>query len=123
MKVEKMSSKDKKFIRYLNNSLKNPSMLTLQDKCYRFIGKETVERRYDELQEERKQAFLYFFKKNKTDDRIELLKPRNEVPFNWFSYFKIEYKGEVPEALKEAYQKLYQANTEPPRRKFFQFRK
>jgi hypothetical protein len=122
MKVENMSSKDKKFLQYMDNSLKNPILLTLQEKCYKYIGKEIVDERFKQLQEDRNKAFMYFFKQNKTDRRIEILKPRNEIPFDWFSYFRIEYKGEVPEALKEAYQKLYQANSEPPRRKFFQFR-
>jgi hypothetical protein len=122
-KVEKMSSKDKAFLKYLDSSLKNPEFLTLQEKCYQFIGKEDVEKQYKLLEEERKKAFLAFFVQNKTVNRIEVLKPKNEVPFNWFSYYRIEYKGEVPESLKEAFEKLYQVNSEPPRRKFFQLRR
>jgi hypothetical protein len=122
-KVEKMSSKDKAFISYLDSSVKNPALLTLQEKCYRFVGKEAVDKQYKRLENERKQAFVALFEKNKTSDRIEVLKPENEVPFNWFSYYRIEYKGEVPEALKEGFQKLYEYNSEPPRRKFFQLRR
>lgn len=122
-KVEKMSSKDKDFLKYLDSTLKNPEFLTLQEKCYKFIGKEDIEKQYKLLEEERKKAFLAFFEPNKTANRIEVLKTKSEVPFNWFSYYQIEYKGEVPEALKEAFQKLYQVNSEPPRRKFFRLRR
>jgi hypothetical protein len=122
-KVEKLSSKDSSFIRYMDRAIKNPAFLTLQEKCYRFIGKEIVSKSYEQLKNERKTAFLYFFKQNGTAKRIEFKEAKNEVPFNWFSYFSIQYKGEVPEALKEAYQKLYEYNSEPPRRKFFQLRR
>ncbi|MGE5406649.1 MAG: DUF748 domain-containing protein [Methanosarcina sp.] len=122
-KVEKMSSRDKAFISYLDSSIKNPTFLTLQEKCYRYVGKENVDKQYKRLENERKQAFVAIFEKNKTADRIEILKPVNEVPFNWFSYYRIEYKGEIPETLKEGFQKLYEYNSEPPRRKFFQLRR
>ncbi len=119
MKVEKLNSKDKTFIRYLNDVVKNPELLTLQEKCYRFIGPETAEKKYMELSEKRREAFLKYFRDNKTENRVDILKVKSMVPYNWFSHYDIKYKGDVPESLSKAFDKLYEINSEPPRSEFF----
>lgn len=119
MKVEKLSSKDKDFIRFLDNSIKYPEFLTLQEKCYRFIGREVVEKKYSELIEKREDAFLRYFRDNSTDKRVEMIKVKTMVPYNWFSHYDIRYKGDIPESLSKAFDKLYEINSEPPRREFF----
>ncbi len=118
MKVERMSTKDSSFIKYLDKVLKKPLPLTLQEKCYRFVGREIVAQKFDQIAEERKKEFLKSFRKNSTEKQVEFLSLENQVPFNWFSYFKIDYKGEIPEALSAAYYKLFEFNTEPPRKKY-----
>jgi hypothetical protein len=123
MEVDNMSTREKEFIGYLNRSVKNSELLTLQEKCARFIGWDLVNKRYDELITMRRNAFLDYFRENGTDKRVEVLEVKNQVPVNWFSYYKIDYKGEIPEELKEAFDKLYEANTEPPRRKYLRFRR
>jgi hypothetical protein len=123
MEVENMPVREKEFVKYLDNTINNPELLTLQEKCVRFIGWDLVNKRYEELIEMRRTAFLDYFKDNDTDRRIEILDVKNQVPVNWFSYFQIDYKGDMPEKLTEAFNKLYDFNTEPPRRKYLPFRR
>lgn len=107
MEVEKLSSRDPDFLAYIEKQANNPGMLTLQEKCYMYIGREHVQERFNELMESRKREFLSFFEKDKTMDRVEMKEPQNRVPYDWFSFFGINYKGDVPESLKEAYDQLY----------------
>lgn len=119
MKVEKLSSKDSSFIRFLDRSLKNSELLSLQEKCSRFVEREVVENSYDNLVKFRREAFLQQFEKDGTAKRIDFLEIQNKIPYNWFSYYEINYKGDIPESLAEAFDKLYEINSEPPRRQFF----
>ncbi|MGE5419375.1 MAG: hypothetical protein ACM3UT_04275, partial [Chloroflexota bacterium] len=119
MKVEKLNSRDEDFLRFLGKNIKNPEFLTVQEKCYRFIGKEVVDKKYEELIEKRKEAFMKYFRDNKTENKIDILKVKNQVPYNWFSHYDINYKGDIPESLAKAFDKLYELNSEPPRRRIF----
>lgn len=119
LKVENLSTLDKKFRLYLDSSIKKPLPLTLQAKCSRLIGEDLVNRRYELLQKERKDIFMKYFNESKTAARVDFLKEEDQFPFNWFSYFRIDYKGKVPESLQKAFDKLYQINSQPPREKYF----
>ena len=119
LEVDKLTFKDHALKKFLDGSLKKPGLLTLQEKCRRVVGKEIIERDYKALVERRRKAFLKYFKDNDSDSRVEILKVKNEVPYNWFSYYDINYKGEVPESLAKAFKKLYEINSEPPRREYF----
>jgi hypothetical protein len=57
------------------------------------------------------------------DNRVNILKGENVVPYNGFSFYRIEYKGEFPESLIKAYNQLNEYNNEAPRKKFEQERK
>lgn len=119
IKVEKMPAKDSALLNYLNKTLKKPLPLTVQERYYKYVGREVVSRKFELMAEKRREVFMKFFRDNGTDNRIEFLKIENQVPYNWFSYFKIDYKGEMPESLKEAFNKLYEINSEPPREDYF----
>lgn len=119
MRVEKLSSKDSSFIRFMDRSLKDSELLTLQEKCSRFVGSVVVERSYDNLIKFRREAFLQQFVNDGTAERIEFKEIQNKIPYTWFSYYEINYKGDIPETLAEAFDKLYEINSEPPRREFF----
>ena len=47
----------------------------------------------------------------------------NATLMSWFSYFDINYKGDVPKKLSEAFNKLYEIDRDPPRREYFDLRK
>lgn len=120
--IEKMSSKDDGFIKYLDKYKNNSKLYTVQDKCYQIVGNNLVNNKFEKLMDSRYKAFLDYFKQEKTSAQIKILSNKNAVPFNGFSDFSINYKGDFPEYLKEASQKLNQFNANAPRDKYKKFR-
>lgn len=121
--IEKMSIKDSTFIRYLNRAIKDTMIFTVQEKCYLLVGRSKVNTIYKNLGIQRKEKVLFYFKENETDKQVHFREEDQVVPRNGFSFYKIEYKGEMPESFKEAFDKLNEIDSEPPRKKYFLFRK
>jgi len=121
--IERMSSKDLLFIKYLNNVITDSMLFTVQEKCYRLVGADLVNKEFNKLKRIRVKTFLDFFKENGTDNQITIMKDENTIPFNGFSYFKISYKEDIPESLLKAYQQLNDYDSESPRDKYKAFRK
>ncbi|MGE5395285.1 MAG: DUF748 domain-containing protein [Candidatus Saccharibacteria bacterium] len=118
LKIDKMSIKDPAFIRYMNSQIKDSLAFTVQEKCARFIDPNVVETKYRQLKKAREERFLADFKEKGLDNRVKLLADKNVVPFNGFTYYKIDYEGDFPESLLKAYNKMNRLNNEPPRRKY-----
>jgi hypothetical protein len=57
------------------------------------------------------------------DKQIKISKGEYVIPYNGFSFYKIEYKGEIPDALIKAYKEMNELNNEAPRKKYKQERK
>ena len=121
--VANMSIKDSTFFHYITSYCNDGSLFTIQEKCERYIGKILVTKRYSQLLDSRKRAFLSVFSKNGTANRVKIHANENSIPYNGFSFFKIEYNGEKPEILQEAYQKLEDLNDETPRSRYRDARK
>jgi hypothetical protein len=122
-RIDKMSIKDSLFIHYLNNKIRDSLIYTVQGKCAGIIDSAFINVRFDQLNKERENAFLLYFKKRGVDNRVKILKGEQVVPYNGFSFYKIEYKGGFPEILIKAYNKMNELNSEAPRKKFKQERK
>ncbi|MGZ4117263.1 MAG: DUF748 domain-containing protein, partial [Bacteroidia bacterium] len=122
LSIDKMSPKDSNFVHFLDKNIKDSSLFTIQEKCYAFVGKTLIDKKFEQLKKERKEIFLGYFKKENREKQVEFTKSKNEIPFNGFSYYKIKYKGEIPKSLLDAFQQLYEINTEPPRDKYLKFR-
>ncbi len=121
--IEKMSSKDSLFLKYLDSHVKDSMLFTVQEKCYRLIGTTLVNKKYEQLVKEREGVFMNYFKNNGTEKQVTLFANENTIPFNGFSFFKINYKGDVPESVLSAYEKLNEMNSEEPRKKYLNLRK
>jgi hypothetical protein len=117
-KVCKMSVKDSLFVHYLNRQIKDSMLFTIQDKCMELIHSDIVHAKFKQLNIERENAFLSFFKEDAVENRIKFSDPENTIPYNGFSFYKIEYKGVYPASLIKAYQELNELNDETPREKF-----
>jgi hypothetical protein len=122
MNVEEIQLKDSLFVHYLNEQVNDPLIFTVQEKCRRFVGDEFINARLSHIRSERKKNFLSFFKENGTVSRVRMLKSDNSIPKSGFSYFKIDYKGGIPESLQKAYRELQNLNGENPRRKYLRLR-
>jgi hypothetical protein len=116
--VEKMSVKNEKFVSYLNKQTADSMLFTVQDKCSRFLGGTIVDTKFNQLNRERESAFISYFKDANVENRITISADQNVIPYNGFSFYKIEYKGEFPEKLVDAYLKMNELNDKAPRNLF-----
>lgn len=121
LRIDKMNPKDPSFVKYLDNHARDTSIFTIQEKCYRLVDSAVVRRKFIQLMKNREREFMSYFKENGTEKQVKMYASLDVIPFNGFSYFKIDYKGEIPPALLEAYDRLIEMNDEPARVKYLQY--
>jgi len=122
-KVDRMSVKDSLFVRFLDHYAKDSMLFTVQEKCMRFTGSKIIASSFSQLIKKREEVFARFFKDNGTNGRVKFNAGENGIPYSGFSYFKINYKGEIPDELNTAYRKLNNLNEESPRKRYLRERK
>jgi hypothetical protein len=116
--IERMSIKDSLFNRYLDQKTKGQLLFTVQEKCMKVVGHEQVEKKWRELLRAREQAFMTYFREEGLSSRIKLRTPERKIPYNGFSFYKIDYQGEWPGTLLKAYANMERLNDQSPRLKF-----
>jgi hypothetical protein len=121
--VDKMSVKDSLFVRFLNTKSGGNQLFTIQEKCNKFVGSAIITARFNQLNKERENAFMVQFREKNVDNRVKIYPAEETIPYNGFSFFKIVYNGEFPDALIKAYRKMNEFNDEAPREKFKKERK
>ena len=123
-----MSVKDSNFVHFMEMQLGNKMLFTVQEKCLNYlaaknknsttaIGQKIVDVQFNKLTNEREKIFRSYFAEAGVEKQIKFKVQQNTVPYNGFSFYKITYKGDIPESLKDAYQQMNELNNEPPRRK------
>ena len=117
LKVNSLSVRDTKFNNYLDNILKDTMLFTIQEKCSKLVGLSIVNFGFNKLKEARADSFKSCFKKEVLG-QIKIMKGENIIPFNGFSFYKIEYSGAIPKSLQKAYEELQVLNEEAPRNKY-----
>ena len=118
LQLTKMSIKDSLFVQYLDAYSKDTMLFTIQEKCARIISEKTINQKWMEVTNERENTFLAPFKEMDVNSRVKFLKAKNTIPYNGFSFYKIEYTGEFPDALMKAYREMNSLNASAPRKKF-----
>ena len=113
-----MSIKDSLFIDFLDRQTKQPLLFTIQDKCLALIGEKKVDLKFMQLLKDRESAFLNYFKDRQIANRIKIMPREDKIPYNGFSFYRIDYKGQLPSDLEEALKDLEELNNEYPRKKF-----
>jgi hypothetical protein len=121
--VDIMSVKDSAFIHYLNLQIKDSLIFTIQEKCTSIVDSSVINTKFHQLIKDREHAFNLIFSKKDVANRIKISKSEFIVPFNGFSFYKIEYQGEIPESLIRAYKEMNELNNEAPRKKYKHDRK
>jgi hypothetical protein len=116
--VDNMSIKDEEFVKYLNRQTADSMLFTTQDKCNRLLGATFVEAKYNQLNREREAVFISFFKDRNVEKRVKISANQSVIPYNGFSFYKMQYKGEFPEALMKAYHRMNELNDKAPRNLF-----
>ena len=120
--INNMSNKDSLFIHYLNSKSGSKLAFTVQDKCINLLGEKIIDFKFNELNTLRKSAFKLYFKENNLNTRLNIHSVTDNIPFNGFSYYIIDYKGDIPKSLKKAYERINELNNESPRKKFKKIR-
>ena len=119
--IDKMSVKDSMFVRYLDKVVPDSMIFTVQEKCGIFIDKSLVDFRLEQLLKRREAVFKNYFGQAAT--RVKFSRREAVTPFNGFSYYKIEYNGEIPKKLRKAYGEMNDLNDNAPRKKYLNQRK
>ena len=120
--VDKMSAKDAGFVKYINRQTHDSMLYTNQDKCIRLLGRSFIDARYRQLNKERENVFLSYFKDKKVDNRVRITAGTSVIPYNGFSFYKIDYKGVFPDDLVKANRTMNELNDEAPRNIFKKLR-
>ena len=118
LEVDKMSIKDPSFVHVLKRGIPDTVMFTIQEKCNNFVGSTKVNAQYELLVKEREKEFRSLFIKNGTEKQVKMHPHEDSVPYNGFSYFKINYQGDLPKSLRKAYEEMHELNSETPRNKY-----
>lgn len=116
--VNKMSVKDSLFVHYLHQKVNDTMIFTIQEKCSKYVDSAIIDAKFKQLNKERENAFISYFKKQEVEKQIKIYTNKNLIPYNGFSFYKIEYKGEFPEYLIKANGQMDELNDEAPRKKF-----
>jgi UDP:flavonoid glycosyltransferase YjiC (YdhE family) len=102
LKVEKMATKDPAFTRYLDSHVKDEMIFTVQQKCKNMVGQKHIDKQFDNIKRARESAFRSVFKDDGTDAQVKMVAEVNGIPFNGFSFYKINYKGDIPNSLRKS---------------------
>lgn len=118
LSVDQMSVKDSLFIRFLNKRVNCSEVFTVQEKCATLINPVILGTKFNQLNKERINAFVSYFKNKGVENQIKIYAGKNVIPYNGFSFFEIKYNGEFPKSLTKAYQQMNDFDGEAPRKKF-----
>jgi hypothetical protein len=116
--IDRMAIRDSAFLHYLNGQVGKNMLFTIQDQCKSLISPDKIDFLFKKLNKEREKVFLAYFKAEGIGKGVKFKQELNSIPYNGFSFYGIEYKGEWPEDLKEAYDKMMELDNESPRDKF-----
>lgn len=118
VEVAKMSIKDANFLKYLDSQVKDKLLFSVQQKAAVMIKPELVDARYNALNKARITKFLSYFEEEKVQNQVKINKNVSEIPFNGFSYYDIEFKGEIPDYIQDAFEKMEELDNSKPREKY-----
>ncbi len=121
--VNKMSIKDIGFLNYLDHQTGSKMLFTVQQKCLKLMNAAFISEKYRKLNADRIKVVTAFFKAEKARNQIKIYHGETIVPYNGFSNYRMVYKGEMPEMLKNAYMQMDEFNDEFPRNRYSKERK
>ncbi|NJK96053.1 MAG: hypothetical protein HC905_15105 [Bacteroidales bacterium] len=105
--IEKMSIKDPAFLKYLDNYVKDTSLITVQAKCRVYLGEKFIQNKYNELIQNREKEFLKYFEENNTKNQVKI-SDKLKVPFltMGFRIIKLTIKAIFPTSCSKHIIKL-----------------
>jgi hypothetical protein len=119
--IEKIPVKDSTFQLYLTHK-GGKQLHTVQEKCRLVVSANEVNKNMNELNQRRREFFISFFKNKGVEKQVHFKAIKDTIPFNGFSQYRVDYKGDFPEEVLEAYEKINELDNNSPRNKFKQER-
>ncbi|MEI6755172.1 MAG: DUF748 domain-containing protein [Paludibacter sp.] len=116
--VEQMSIRDSAFLVCINTHSRGAMAFSIQEKCQTYVHASVVNVRYEQLNLQRKEAFMALIKKKEVLNQIRFSAPENVIPLNGFSFYRIIYKGDFPESFMKAYRQMNQINSQNERKQY-----
>ncbi len=77
-----------------------------------------VDKQYATLQKNREAKFRSYFSEENIEKRIKINKSEVAVPFDGFSFYKINYDGDIPKQLRDAYQEMNELADKSPVKRY-----
>lgn len=118
VRVVEMSIKDREFLKYLDNQVNNKMLFTVQHKSVFMVKQSLINSAFVKLNSLRKASFLSQFKKEGVENQVLFQAGKNVIPYNGHSFYSISYKGDFPDYLTEAFEKMDAFNNVKPRQKY-----
>ncbi len=113
--VDKINSKDSLFVQYLKSHIHKKKIHTVQEMCSLLISPQVLQSDFSKMNRRRKKVFLEQFQQDEVMNQIEFLNDKSVIPYNGYSYYEIDFKGELPLTLVEAYKHIRNVDDEKPR--------
>ncbi len=104
--IEDMSIRNSTFVNYLNKLTNSALEFSIHAKCALLIHPTVINEKFEKMNRDRKTNFLEYFRENNLLKQLKFTKPRNLIPHNGFSFYKISYNGEFPPELIKAYRQM-----------------
>ena len=121
--VERMSIRNSAFMVFIDNYSRGAMAFSIQEKCQAYVHANVVNARYEQLNQQRKEAFMALIKNKKVLNQIRFSAVESVIPYNGFSFYRIIYKGDFPESFMNAYRLMNQINNDGERKQYRKDRK
>nr|MBK9652290.1 hypothetical protein [Bacteroidota bacterium] len=97
--------------------MEGKTLFTMQEKCLKIVDQHVIDDAYKHINNARKATFMKTFELRDVQNQIVMKSNKNVVPYNGHSFYKIDYKNELPQWLLSAYGKMMKMNNSPTRNK------
>jgi hypothetical protein len=119
--IDRMSIRDSMFVRFLDRLVGDTPMFTIQEKCRYYVGDGIVAAGWERLKADRLSTFMSFFDGD-VRGQVRMMPGESIIPFDGFSYYRIDYDGRIPDKLQKAFDEINDINDEKPRRQYLKAR-
>lgn len=122
--VDELSIKDSTFCKYIKDRVQDPLVFTVHERCEILLGASNINAMYKKLLHDRHKSVRSYFKIVGVSNQVKFATATShKIPYDGFSIYKLEYEGDVPADLIEAFQDINSLNMHSPRDKYSAKRK
>ena len=102
----------------MNKQINGNRFFTVQEKCAVFTNPAVINARLAKINRDRGIAFMEIFLDKKVEKQVIFKFAEDVIPYNGYSFYKIDYVGEYPPKLIAAYKEMNGLNLSSPRKAY-----